>query len=133
MGGHGGLGHSQGHLAHLTGDILGETIVGSLTPREKQLLLSIPTGCPEQTLSSLTPVIILTRYLDTTGQWGKVGVEHRDQVMKNIVSGECGSPPGTSMRVSETLSDDDLVTPRVGGGPQGSSQAVTPKLIPTPR
>ncbi|XP_016008927.2 complement C3 isoform X1 [Rousettus aegyptiacus] len=69
------------------GDILGETIVGSLTPREKQLLLSIPTGCPEQTLSSLTPVIILTRYLDTTGQWGKVGVEHRDQVMKNIVSG----------------------------------------------
>ncbi|XP_019600514.2 complement C3 isoform X1 [Rhinolophus sinicus] len=69
------------------GDILGETILGSLTPRETHELLRLPTGCPEQTLSSLTPVIILTRYLDTTGQWGKVGVEHRDQVMKNIVSG----------------------------------------------
>uniref|UniRef100_A0A671E5B7 Complement C3 n=1 Tax=Rhinolophus ferrumequinum TaxID=59479 RepID=A0A671E5B7_RHIFE len=63
------------------------TILGSLTPRETHELLRLPTGCPEQTLSSLTPVIILTHYLDTTGQWGKVGVEHRDQVMQNIVSG----------------------------------------------
>nr|KAF6349208.1 hypothetical protein mMyoMyo1_011763 [Myotis myotis] len=69
------------------GDILGETILGSLTSRETHELLRVPTGCPEQTLSGLTPVIILTRYLDATGQWGKVGVEHRDQVMKNIVSG----------------------------------------------
>ncbi|KAM5233005.1 complement C3-like isoform 1-T1 [Hipposideros larvatus] len=69
------------------GDILGETILGSLTPRETYELLRLPTGCPEQTLSSLTPAIILTRYLDSTGQWGKVGVEHRDKVMENIVSG----------------------------------------------
>ncbi|XP_016045038.1 complement C3 [Erinaceus europaeus] len=69
------------------GDILGETILGILTPRERLKLLRLPSGCPEQTLSSLTPVIILTRYLDTTGQWGKVGVEHREQVMKNIISG----------------------------------------------
>ncbi|XP_024412554.2 complement C3-like isoform X1 [Desmodus rotundus] len=69
------------------GDILGETILGSLTSKETHELLSLPTGCPEQTLSRLTPAIILTRYLDATGQWGKVGVEHRDQVMKNIVSG----------------------------------------------
>ncbi|XP_045709514.1 complement C3-like isoform X2 [Phyllostomus hastatus] len=69
------------------GDILGETILGSLTPTETHKLLTLPTGCPEQTLSRLMPAIILTRYLDSTGQWGKVGVEHRDQVMKNIVSG----------------------------------------------
>ncbi|XP_036097111.1 complement C3-like [Molossus molossus] len=69
------------------GDILGETILGSLTSKETHKLLSLPTGCPEQTLSKLTPVIILTRYLDATGQWAKVGVEHRDQVMQNIVSG----------------------------------------------
>uniref|UniRef100_A0A9L0TNC8 Complement C3 n=1 Tax=Equus caballus TaxID=9796 RepID=A0A9L0TNC8_HORSE len=69
------------------GDILGETILGSLTPTETQQLLRLPTGCPEQTLSSLMPVIILTSYLDATGQWDKVRVEHRTQVMKNIVSG----------------------------------------------
>ncbi|XP_066128810.1 complement C3-like [Saccopteryx bilineata] len=69
------------------GDILGETILGSLTSKETHELLRLPTGCPEQTLSRLTPAIILTRYLDATGQWGKVGVEHRAQVMKNIVSG----------------------------------------------
>ncbi|XP_045146330.1 complement C3-like isoform X2 [Echinops telfairi] len=70
------------------GDILGETILGSLTPSEMQRLLSVPTGCPEQTLSSLAPLIILTDYLDTTGQWGNVGVELRDKVTKNVVSGE---------------------------------------------
>ncbi|KAJ8798181.1 hypothetical protein J1605_016814 [Eschrichtius robustus] len=71
----------------IQGDILGETILGSLTPRETRRLLRVPTGCPEQTLSSLAPVIILARYLDSTGQWNKVGVELREQVMKNIVSG----------------------------------------------
>lgn len=99
-GSHGNLDH-----AHLTGDILGETILGSLTPQETRRLLRVPTGCPEQTLSSLAPVIILARYLDSTGQWNKVGVELREQVMKNIVSGESGSPPGTSMRVSGTLGE----------------------------
>ncbi|KAI5936049.1 Complement C3 [Manis javanica] len=69
------------------GDILGETVLGSLTPSETQKLLTLPKGCPEQTLSSLTPVVILAQYLDATGQWGKVGVEHREKVMKNVVSG----------------------------------------------
>ncbi|XP_061008141.1 complement C3-like [Dama dama] len=69
------------------GDILGETMLGTLTPSEMWRLLRIPSGCPEQTLSSLTPVVILTRYLDTTGQWDKVGVELRQQVMKNLASG----------------------------------------------
>ncbi|XP_054980587.1 complement C3 [Sorex araneus] len=69
------------------GDILAETVLGSLTPLEHRKLLSIPTGCPEQTLSSLASLVLLTQYLDTTGQWGKVGVELRDQVAKNIVSG----------------------------------------------
>ncbi|XP_019657450.2 complement C3 [Ailuropoda melanoleuca] len=69
------------------GDILGETILGTLTPGEKWQLLRVPTGCPEQTLSKLAPVTILTRYLDAAGQWGKVGVELRDQVIQNIVRG----------------------------------------------
>ncbi|XP_044111335.1 complement C3-like [Neovison vison] len=69
------------------GDILGETILGTLTPREKWQLLRVPTGCPEQTLSKLVPAVILTRYLDAAGQWGKVGVELREQVIQNIVRG----------------------------------------------
>uniref|UniRef100_A0A7N4PB07 Complement C3 n=1 Tax=Sarcophilus harrisii TaxID=9305 RepID=A0A7N4PB07_SARHA len=69
------------------GDILGEPILGALTPSELHKLLTVPTGCPEQTLSSLAPLVILTQYLDATGQWGQVGVERRNQVMDNIVSG----------------------------------------------
>lgn len=75
------------------GDILAETILGSLTPGEVQQLLRVPSGCPEQTLSKLAPVVILTEYLDATGQWGQVGAELRDQVMENIVTGE-SRPPG---------------------------------------
>ncbi|XP_014448350.1 complement C3 [Tupaia chinensis] len=69
------------------GDILGETILGSLTPREMWRLVRLPTGCPEQTLSMLAQVVILTRYLDSTGQWDKIGVERRDEVTNNIVAG----------------------------------------------
>lgn len=76
--------------AHPTGDILGETILGSLTATEVTSLLTVPDGCPEQTLSRLAPVVILTGYLDATGQWGAVGVEHRSQVLKNLFSGEAG-------------------------------------------
>ncbi|XP_071455894.1 complement C3-like [Marmota flaviventris] len=50
------------------GDILAETILGSLTPMEVQQLLRVPSGCPEQTLSKLAPVVLLMGYLDTTGQ-----------------------------------------------------------------
>ncbi|XP_049644296.1 complement C3-like [Suncus etruscus] len=73
------------------GDVLAETVLGSLTPTETRKLLTVPRGCPEQTLSRLAPLVLLTRYLDATGQWGKVGVEHREQAAKNIMSGEC--PP----------------------------------------
>ncbi|XP_072458556.1 venom factor-like isoform X2 [Notamacropus eugenii] len=69
------------------GDILGEPILGALTPSEFHKLLNVPTGCPEQTLSSLAFLVILTQYLDATGQWGQVGVERRNQVMDNIVTG----------------------------------------------
>ncbi|XP_036598027.1 venom factor-like isoform X2 [Trichosurus vulpecula] len=69
------------------GDILGEPILGALTPSELHKLLKIPTGCPEQTLSSLALLVILTQYLDATGQWSQVGVERRNQVMDNIVTG----------------------------------------------
>ena len=48
-------------------------------------------------------MVILTRYLDTTGQWNKVGVELREKVMKNLARGESRSPPGTLMRMSESL------------------------------
>lgn len=114
--------------AHLTGDILGETILGTLTPSEAWRLLRIPSGCPEQTLSSLTPVVILTRYLDTTGQWNKVGVELREKVMKNLARGESGSPPGTLMRVSESLRQSAEVPLGLKEAPTGLSQTIAPEF-----
>lgn len=64
-------------------------------------------------------MIILTCFLDAAGQWGKVGVELRDKVIENIISGETGFPPGTAVKVglSGRVAGG---TPRAGGGPHGT-------------
>ncbi|XP_055397677.1 complement C3-like [Bubalus kerabau] len=103
------------------GDILGETILGTLTPSETWRLLRIPSGCPEQTLSSLTPVVILTRYLDSTGQWNKVGVELREQVMKNLARGPSvlhldKSPPPGSINMQSTPKSHPHPAPQIRPG-----------------
>lgn len=128
-----GLGHSRGDPAHLAGDILGKTILGSLTPTETQQLLRLPRSCPEQMLSSLAPMIILTCYLDATGQWDKVGVEHRTQVMKNIVSGERGTLAGPQGRCPGLSGWRAGVTP--GTLPDNNTQTLTclpDDVIPSP-
>ncbi|KAM9115091.1 complement C3-like [Pangshura tecta] len=69
------------------GDLLGETLVGGLRSSTLQKLITLPYGCVEQNIFSVTPNIILTHYLDTTKQWDQIGVELRDQAVENIAHG----------------------------------------------
>ncbi|XP_039369971.1 complement C3-like [Mauremys reevesii] len=69
------------------GDLLGETLVGGLQGSTLQKLITLPYGCVEQNIFSVTPNIILTHYLDTTKQWDQIGVELRDQAVQNIAHG----------------------------------------------
>ncbi|KAH1176297.1 hypothetical protein KIL84_021031 [Mauremys mutica] len=69
------------------GDLLGETLVGGLQGSTLQKLITLPNGCVEQNIFSVTPNIILTHYLDTTKQWDQIGVELRDQAVQNIAHG----------------------------------------------
>lgn len=51
-------------------------------------LLIIPSGCVEQNLMSMTLTVIATYYLDTTGQWEKIGVERRTEAIGMVMTGK---------------------------------------------
>uniref|UniRef100_A0A8D2Q4E7 Complement C3 n=1 Tax=Varanus komodoensis TaxID=61221 RepID=A0A8D2Q4E7_VARKO len=50
-------------------------------------LLIVPSGCVEQNLQKMTPTVIATHYLDSTGQWDKIGLERRTFAVQQIMKG----------------------------------------------
>ncbi|XP_030052950.1 complement C3 isoform X2 [Microcaecilia unicolor] len=69
------------------GDILGETLLGTLSSSSLENLIRVPSGCPEQNMIKTSPNVIVTHYLDDTRQWHLVGVERRSEAIKNINNG----------------------------------------------
>ncbi|PIO39686.1 hypothetical protein AB205_0048090 [Aquarana catesbeiana] len=54
----------------------------NLTP-----LIVTPRGCGEQNMITMTPSVIATTYLDATNQWERIGVNRREEAIKNIRTG----------------------------------------------
>uniref|UniRef100_A0A8C3JZC4 Complement C3 n=1 Tax=Calidris pygmaea TaxID=425635 RepID=A0A8C3JZC4_9CHAR len=50
-------------------------------------LITTPSGCGEQNMIALTPTVIATHYLDTTGQWESFGVDRRTEAIELIKKG----------------------------------------------
>ncbi|XP_078541473.1 A.superbus venom factor 1-like isoform X2 [Lissotriton helveticus] len=50
-------------------------------------LIAMPSGCGEQNMKGMTPVVIATHFLDNTGQWDALGVDRRAEAIKNINQG----------------------------------------------
>ncbi|XP_018421206.1 PREDICTED: complement C3 [Nanorana parkeri] len=50
-------------------------------------LIVVPRGCGEQNMITMTPSVIATIYLDATGQWERVGLNRREEAIKNIKTG----------------------------------------------
>ncbi|KAG8573855.1 hypothetical protein GDO81_008882 [Engystomops pustulosus] len=50
-------------------------------------LIVIPQGCGEQNMITMTPSVIATIYLDATNQWERIGLNRREQALKNIKQG----------------------------------------------
>ncbi|XP_073478930.1 complement C3-like [Aquarana catesbeiana] len=69
------------------GSLLGETLENSIDGANLKHLITVPSGCGEQIMMSMTPTVIATRYLDTTNQWERLGVERRAEAIKNIEKG----------------------------------------------
>ncbi|KAG8573862.1 hypothetical protein GDO81_008889 [Engystomops pustulosus] len=47
-------------------------------------LIFTPSGCAEQNMRRMTPVVIATHYLDQTNQWDRIGVNRREEAITNI-------------------------------------------------
>ncbi|XP_075715293.1 A.superbus venom factor 1-like [Rhinoderma darwinii] len=69
------------------GGLLGETLDNSIDGANLKHLITVPSGCGEQNMMSMTPTVIATHYLDVTNQWEKIGVERREEAIKNINQG----------------------------------------------
>ncbi|XP_078506413.1 complement C3-like [Lissotriton helveticus] len=69
------------------GDIVGETVENSIDGANLKHLITVPVGCGEQNMITMTPAVIATHYLDKTNQWERLGVERRADAIKFIQQG----------------------------------------------
>ncbi|XP_069460147.1 complement C3-like isoform X2 [Ambystoma mexicanum] len=75
------------NIISIQGNVLGESLLGTLHRPELQTLITLPRGCPEQHLFSTTPNVILTKFLDDTRQWHEIGVNRRKEAIQHITDG----------------------------------------------
>ncbi|KAE8620188.1 hypothetical protein XENTR_v10010139 [Xenopus tropicalis] len=71
----------------VTGNLVAETLENSIDGSKLHHLIMVPSGCGEQNMMSMTPSVIATRYLDTIGQWDRVGLELREKAINTIKKG----------------------------------------------
>ncbi|XP_069460431.1 complement C3-like isoform X2 [Ambystoma mexicanum] len=69
------------------GDIVGETVENSIDGANLKHLITVPVGCGEQNMITMTPAVIATHYLDNTNQWGRLGVARRAEATRFIQMG----------------------------------------------
>ncbi|XP_070597683.1 A.superbus venom factor 1 [Erythrolamprus reginae] len=69
------------------GDLVAQMIEISIDGSNLRHLIITPSGCGEQNMITMTPSVIATYYLDTTGQWETLGVDRRTEAVKQIMTG----------------------------------------------
>uniref|UniRef100_A0A674E6F7 Complement component 4 n=1 Tax=Salmo trutta TaxID=8032 RepID=A0A674E6F7_SALTR len=74
------------HHAHV-GGVMGESVENCLNLDGVDQLISLPKGCAEQTMVTMSPAIHAMRYLDATGQWVDLKAERRDEAQAMIQAG----------------------------------------------
>ncbi|XP_069783449.1 complement C3-like isoform X2 [Narcine bancroftii] len=74
-------------LISTQGTIISETIENTIDGTKLKHLIRVPSGCGEQNMASMTPVVIVVIYLDEGIHWPKVGVEKRSIAINNIKTG----------------------------------------------
>ncbi|GCB65592.1 hypothetical protein scyTo_0004816 [Scyliorhinus torazame] len=71
----------------IQGDILAQIVENTIDGAKLKHLISVPSGCGEQNMASMTPVVIVTDFLDKTRQWEKIGMDRRNPALNNIQQG----------------------------------------------
>ncbi|KAG9348450.1 hypothetical protein JZ751_002185 [Albula glossodonta] len=71
----------------LKGGPMGESAENCLNLAGVEKLISLPTGCAEQTMVKMSPAIHAMKYLDASDQWINFNAERRDEAKAMIQSG----------------------------------------------
>ncbi|XP_063787099.1 complement C3-like [Pseudophryne corroboree] len=74
-------------IVTIQGTPVSEMVEKSIDGANINHLITAPFGCGEQNMMSLTPTVIATHFLDSTGQWERVGVQRREQAIQYIRNG----------------------------------------------
>ncbi|XP_032868094.1 complement C3-like isoform X2 [Amblyraja radiata] len=69
------------------GDLLTQSIEKTIDGLKLKHLIRIPRGSGEQNMASMTPVVIVVKYLDEKNEWPLVGEAARETALKNIQTG----------------------------------------------
>lgn len=60
-----------------------------MSPKKAASLITLPTGCLEQTMGKLAPTASAIRYLDLSEQWSDLPIGARDDALDNLEKGVC--------------------------------------------
>lgn len=71
----------------VSGGTMGESVDNCLNLDGVNKLITLPTGCAEQTMVKMSPAIHAINYLDATNQWLSLRAERREEAQNMIQAG----------------------------------------------
>ncbi|XP_077326612.1 complement C3-like [Lithobates pipiens] len=74
-------------LVNVQGSPIADFIEKSIDGKNLDSLIILPTGCAEQNMAKLAPLVIATLFLDKTNQWDKVGLHRRAEALSHMQTG----------------------------------------------
>ncbi|XP_073510478.1 complement C3 [Phyllobates terribilis] len=74
-------------IVTIQGNSIAQIVEDAIDGSNLNPLIVVPRGCGEQNMISMTPSVIATIYLDATNQWERIGINRRDEAIKNIRQG----------------------------------------------
>ncbi|CAJ0959276.1 unnamed protein product [Ranitomeya imitator] len=74
-------------IVTIQGNSIAQIVEDAIDGSNLNPLIVVPRGCGEQNMISMTPSVIATIYLDATNQWERIGMNRRNEAIKNIRQG----------------------------------------------
>ncbi|XP_051464284.1 complement C4-like isoform X1 [Apus apus] len=79
---------SDSHVfVSLKGNLMDESVENCLSLTGVEKLITLPTGCAEQTMVKMAPAVYAIEYLDASEQWVNMNPEQKEEAIKMIEKG----------------------------------------------
>ncbi|XP_075062645.1 venom factor-like [Mixophyes fleayi] len=74
-------------IINVQGNPVAQLVEDSIDGSNLHHLIIVPSGCAEQNMMRMTPVVIVIYYLDRTNQWERIGLHRREEAIRNVHRG----------------------------------------------